>query len=120
MMNQAPHSLDLMIWLGGQPTSVMAQAFNRAHAIETEDTVNALLDYGGGHTGYFYTTTAQWPGQNRFEFTGDRGQLVRASIGRGHRDEDFAALIVEVAADAGLVLEPETQTDDHHDERTTR
>jgi predicted dehydrogenase len=76
MMNQAPHSLDLLIWLGGQPRSVIAQAITRGHTIEVEDTVSALLDYGGGHSGYFYTTTAQWPGQNRFEFTGERGQLV--------------------------------------------
>lgn len=76
MMNQAPHSLDLLLWLDGQPQSVTAQALTRAHAIETEDTVSALLDYGGGHTGYFYTTTAEWPGQNRFEFTGERGRLV--------------------------------------------
>jgi predicted dehydrogenase len=76
MMNQAPHSLDLLIWLGGQPRSVIAEAITRGHTIEVEDTVSALLDYGGGHSGYFYTTTAQWPGQNRFEFTGERGQLV--------------------------------------------
>jgi predicted dehydrogenase len=76
MMNQAPHSLDLLIWLGGQPQSVIAQAYTRGHTIETEDTVSALLDYGANHTGYFYTTTAQWPGQNRLEITGEKGQLV--------------------------------------------
>ena len=76
IMNQAPHSLDLLIWLGGRPTSLVAQALTRAHSIEVEDTVSALLEYGGGHTGYFHTTTAQWPGQNRFEFTGELGQLI--------------------------------------------
>ena len=34
-------------------------------------------------------------------------QLVQAAVGRGHQDEDFAALIVEQAAAAGLTLEPE-------------
>jgi predicted dehydrogenase len=76
IMNQAPHSLDTFIWLGGMPRRVTAQAFTRAQPIETEDTVSALLDYGGGHTGYFYSTTAQWPGELRMEFSGELGQLV--------------------------------------------
>ncbi len=76
IMNQAPHSLDLFIWLGGMPWQVTAQAFTRAQPIEAEDTVSALLDYGGGHTGYLYTTTAQWPGELRMEFSGELGQLL--------------------------------------------
>jgi predicted dehydrogenase len=76
IMNQAPHSLDTFIWLGGMPRQVTAQAFTRAQPIEAEDTVSALLDYGGGHTGYLYTTTAQWPGELRMEFSGELGQIV--------------------------------------------
>jgi predicted dehydrogenase len=76
LMNQAPHSLDLFIWLAGQPRSVTAQAFTRGHDIEVEDTVSALLDYGGGYTGYLYTTTAQWPGTMRLELSGEYGQLA--------------------------------------------
>jgi 3-hydroxyisobutyrate dehydrogenase len=34
-------------------------------------------------------------------------QLVAAAVGAGHRDEDFATLIVEVARGAGLTLESE-------------
>ena len=34
-------------------------------------------------------------------------QLVQAALGRGHRDEDFAALLVEQARSAGIELEPE-------------
>jgi predicted dehydrogenase len=76
LMNQSPHSMDIFIWLGGKPTRVLARAETRAHRIEVEDTVEALLDYEPGHTGYFYTTTAEWPGEDRYEFTGDRGKLV--------------------------------------------
>jgi len=75
-MNQAPHSLDLFVWLGGLPKEVSARVSTRWHRIEVEDTVEALLDYGGGHTGYFYSSTSEWPGQNRFEFVGERGKLV--------------------------------------------
>ena len=34
-------------------------------------------------------------------------QLVQAALGRGHRDEDFAALLIEQARAAGIELEPE-------------
>ncbi len=76
VMNQAPHSLDLLLWLGGTPREVTAQAFTRAHRIEVEDTVSALLDYDDGKTGYFYSTTAQYPGQMRLELSGEHGQIV--------------------------------------------
>jgi 3-hydroxyisobutyrate dehydrogenase-like beta-hydroxyacid dehydrogenase len=33
--------------------------------------------------------------------------LVQAAVGRGHRDQDFAALLVEQALSAGVALEPE-------------
>ena len=31
--------------------------------------MEALLDYGSGKTGYLYATTAEWPGEDRYEFT---------------------------------------------------
>jgi 3-hydroxyisobutyrate dehydrogenase len=34
-------------------------------------------------------------------------ELVQAAVGRGHQDEDFAALLVEQARSAGLELSPE-------------
>ena len=78
LMNQSPHSLDMFIWLGGKPRRVTARAETRGHRIEVEDTVEALLEYESGHSGYLYTTTSEWPGEDRFEFTGDRGKLVIA------------------------------------------
>ena len=76
LMNQSPHSLDVFIWLGGKPRRVQSRVHTRAHQIRVEDTVEAMIDYEEGHTGWLYTTTAEWPGENRFEFTGDRGKLV--------------------------------------------
>jgi predicted dehydrogenase len=76
LMNQSPHSLDLFIWLGGQPRRLRASTKNRFHRIEVEDTAEALLDYGDGHTGYLYTTTAEWPGEDRFDFVGESGRLT--------------------------------------------
>ena len=34
-------------------------------------------------------------------------QIVQEAVGRGHRDNDFAVLLLEAAAAAGLTLEPE-------------
>lgn len=81
LMNQSPHSLDLFVWLGGLPTEITATVATRWHRIEVEDTVAALLKYEGGparagKTGYFYTTTSEWPGQNRIELVGEKGKLV--------------------------------------------
>ena len=56
-MNQAPHTLDWFIWLGGKPSRVEARAWTRGHKIEVEDSVTALLEYPNGATGYFYTTS---------------------------------------------------------------
>jgi hypothetical protein len=40
-------------------------------------------------------------------------QLVAAAVGAGHRDLDFATLILEQARRSGMTLEPEdTQVDD--------
>lgn len=76
IMNQAPHDLDLLIWLSGLPRRVVAQAQTRWHRIEVEDTLQALLEYEGRQRGYLYVTTAEWPPHNRYEFVGERGKLV--------------------------------------------
>jgi predicted dehydrogenase len=76
IMNQAPHSIDLFIWLGGMPSRVTASVETRFHRIEVEDTASVLLEYPDGKTGYFYATTGEWPGENRIELTGTAGKLV--------------------------------------------
>ena len=81
IMNQSPHSLDLFAWLGGVPAEITASVETRWHRIEVEDTIAALLRYPveegqPGKSGYFYTSTSEWPGENRFEFAGDRGKLL--------------------------------------------
>src|SRR5438552_2097113 len=45
VMNQAPHSLDTFIWIGGKPSRVEARAWTRGHRIEVEDSVSAMLEY---------------------------------------------------------------------------
>jgi predicted dehydrogenase len=77
LMNQCPHQLDLMQWLFGMPTRVRACCyFGKYHPIEVEDEVTAFLEYSGGATGVFITSTGEAPGTNRLEVIGERGKVV--------------------------------------------
>jgi predicted dehydrogenase len=75
MMNQAPHSLDCFVWLGGMPKTVYGRCDTRAHRIEVEDVATALLGYPNGATGYIYTSTYEYPASSLFQFVGDRAVL---------------------------------------------
>ena len=77
LINQCPHNLDLWQWICGMPKRVTAFAHNgKWHDIEVEDDVTAYVEYENGATGIFVTTTADCPGNNRFEVMGDLGKLV--------------------------------------------
>ncbi|MHC4717470.1 MAG: Gfo/Idh/MocA family protein, partial [Planctomycetota bacterium] len=76
LINQAPHSLDLFLWMAGRPKRVVATVDTRHHRIEVENTANAIVDYGHGRTGYIYATTAEVPGMEQLLVAGDRGALI--------------------------------------------
>ena len=77
LLNQCPHQLDLLQWICGLPTRVQAFCHEgKWHDIEVEDDVTAYLEFAGGATGVFITTTGDAPGTNRFEVTGTKGKLV--------------------------------------------
>jgi predicted dehydrogenase len=77
LLNQCPHNLDLLQWIFGMPEKVTAQiGLGGFHDIEVEDQVQALLEFPGGATGTFVTTTGEAPGTNRLEIAGDRGRIV--------------------------------------------
>ena len=77
LLNQCPHNLDLWQWICGMPSKVTAFCHEgKWHDIEVEDDVTAYVEYPNGATGVFVTSTADAPGSNRFEITGDMGKLV--------------------------------------------
>ncbi|MDF2988632.1 MAG: oxidoreductase [Eubacterium sp.] len=77
LINQCPHNLDLWQWTCGMPVRVRAFCnYGKYHDIEVEDDVTAYVEYENGATGVFITSTADAPGTNRFEITGDMGKLV--------------------------------------------
>jgi predicted dehydrogenase len=77
LLNQCPHNLDLLQWICGMPEKVYGFCdIGKRHTIEVEDEVTAYMQYPGGCTGTFITTTGEAPGTNRFEIAGDKAKLV--------------------------------------------
>ncbi|MFW5986383.1 MAG: Gfo/Idh/MocA family protein [Halanaerobiales bacterium] len=77
LLNQNPHNLDLWQWTCGMPVRVRAFCyFGKYHDIEVEDDVTAYVEYGNGATGVYVTSTADAPGTDRLEVTGNRGKIV--------------------------------------------
>ena len=72
LMNQAIHSVDLLLWLMGPVKSVSAMTALRAHErIEVEDAANAILEFESGALGTIEATTAAYPGSlKRIEIAG--------------------------------------------------
>jgi predicted dehydrogenase len=71
-MNQAPHTLDLLCHLAGLPEKVLGWTRTVAHAIETEDTAQAMLEYANGATGYLNINTVEAGLQRQLQIVGDR------------------------------------------------
>ncbi len=77
LLNQCPHTLDLLQWIFGMPTCVRGFCqLGRYHPIEVEDDVTAYLEFPNGANGVFITSTGEAPGSNRLEVAGERGRLV--------------------------------------------
>ena len=60
LINQAVHTVDLLLWLFGDVQRVQANIATTLHAIEGEDTAVALLEFANGATGTLLATTASF------------------------------------------------------------
>ena len=77
LLNQCLHQLDMLQWLAGMPARVRGFCqLGRYHEIEVEDNVSIYLEWNGGATGVFVSSTGEAPGTNRFEIAGTRGRVV--------------------------------------------
>lgn len=75
LVNQAPHDLDLLCHLAGPPVRVTGWTRTLRHAIECEDTAQAMLEFANGAPGYFYSSTAEAGSAQRLHIVGERGAL---------------------------------------------
>ena len=84
LMNQAPHNLDLLLWLTGLRASrvTAVASVGKCHPITTEDEVSAVIEFAPRRdgepaaTGHFVTGTGEAPGVNRLEIVGDAGSVL--------------------------------------------
>lgn len=78
LMNQAIHSVDLLIWLMGPVVEVTAHTATLAHErIEVEDVATATLRFANGALGVIEATTAAFPGSlKKIELSGSQGMAV--------------------------------------------
>ncbi|MCE5200876.1 MAG: Gfo/Idh/MocA family oxidoreductase [Armatimonadota bacterium] len=77
LLNQCPHTIDMMQWLCGMPVKVKAFCkFGAKHNIEVEDEVTAYFEYANGATGVFVANTGEAPGTNRLEIAAENGKVV--------------------------------------------
>jgi predicted dehydrogenase len=69
--------LDMLQWLLGMPARVRSFVqLGRFHNIEVDDNVTAYMEFPGGATGVFISTTGEAPGTNRLEITGEMGKVL--------------------------------------------
>lgn len=79
MINQAIHTLDLLIWLAGRPVSVSGSYAKRQPdlSIEVEDTAECMMMLENGANASFYATNAfARDAQPVVDFYTEKGQLL--------------------------------------------
>ncbi len=78
LMNQAIHSVDLLLWLMGNATEISAHTATLAHErIAVEDVATATLRFENGALGVIEATTASFPGSfKKIEIHGSRGCAI--------------------------------------------
>jgi len=109
LMNQSIHNIDLVQWLAGPVTKVMAQTATLAHTMQTEDTATALLTFAHGGLGVIQGATSCWPGDRaRVELHGDQGTIILEEgrivvwkLADGTPEEEQAMLTLEEQQGSG-------------------
>lgn len=76
LMNQAPHTLDLLCHLAGTPTRVMGWTRTFKHTVEVEDSAQAMFEFANGAMGALQVNTVDCGGAQRLEITGDKAALA--------------------------------------------
>ena len=78
LMNQAIHSVDLLLWMMGDVATVSGFTATLAHErIEVEDTATAILRFRSGALGVIQATTSVHPGYPKMlAIHGNRGSAV--------------------------------------------
>ena len=77
LINQAIHTIDVLIWIMGSPKYLWAQIDTVAHKIEVEDIAVATVRFENGALGVIQGSTAIYPGlPTRLEIHGTKGTAI--------------------------------------------
>ncbi len=80
LMNQAIHTVDLLIHFMGMPTRLSASVSTLTHEnIEVEDTAVAILEFENGAKGVIQASTSTYSSEGRpaeIQISGDRGAVI--------------------------------------------
>ncbi len=75
LMNQSPHTLDMVCYLAGQPTKVWGWTRTLGHKIEVEDTFQAMLEFKNGAPGYITASTFESSIEKRLQLVGEKAVI---------------------------------------------
>lgn len=77
LINQAIHTIDLLLWIIGEPEYLWAQIDTVRHDIEVEDLAVAIIRFKNGTLGVVQASTAIYPGMpTRLEIHGLNGTAI--------------------------------------------
>lgn len=77
LLNQCPHNLDIWQWITGMPIKIRSSCkYGHYHNITVEDDVTILAEYANKASAVFITSTGEFPGTNRLEYSGTKGKVV--------------------------------------------
>jgi len=77
LINQAYHNLDIWQWITGMPKRLRAFCkYGYYHNITVEDDVTIYGEYENKASAVFITSTGEYPGTNRIEYSGTKGKAV--------------------------------------------
>jgi len=77
LLNQASHHLDMLTWLLGEPERMQAFcSFGVERDIQVETDAVLHMSYPRGLTAQFISSSREFPGTNRLELSGTKGQVI--------------------------------------------
>ena len=75
LMTQASHQLDLMQWICGMPSGMLARCSTVNRPIQVENEAELFMSYPNGAHGHFIASAHECPGTNLFEICGTKGRI---------------------------------------------
>lgn len=76
-MDDASHAADFLLWMLGEPVSVIAEIDNVLTNVAPDDTGVAIYRFAGGEVGILFNSSVVHAAENTTEIYGDRGVVLQ-------------------------------------------